>query len=124
MGKTKSIIRNEGRRQILSEEKGMNWSLQLAVVLFGTGNLAFIVGLMMAGKIPAAAGATSAAWLLGLALIGIRAGLIMLRRGDTLLGTITLFLSTILCVGAAFSGLIRMFATGDPISKTQFCQHP
>jgi len=99
----------------MSEEKEMSWSFPLAVVLFGTGNLAFIVGLMMAGMIPAASGATSAAWLLGLALIDIPAAIIFFRRGDTLVGTIALYLGTLLCVGAALSGLIRMFATGDPI---------
>ncbi len=99
----------------MSEEKEMSWSLPLSVVLYGTGNAAFVVGLMMAGKIPAAAGATSPAWLLALAIIDIAAGIIMFRRGDTLLGTITLFLGTMLCVGAAFTGLIRMFAPGDPI---------
>ena len=96
----------------MNEEQKMSWSLPLSVVLYGTGTLAFVVGLMMTGQIPAASGATSAAWLLGLALIDIPAGIIMFRRGDTVLGTITIYLGTILCVGAALSGLIRMFAPG------------
>jgi hypothetical protein len=94
------------------DEQQNTWSLPLSVVLYGTGTVAFVVGLMMAGQIPAASGATSAGWLLGLALIDIPAGIIMFRRGDTLLGTITLYLGTILCVGAALGGLIRMFAPG------------
>ncbi|MFH1116410.1 MAG: hypothetical protein V1792_21055 [Pseudomonadota bacterium] len=94
----------------MSEEQQMSWSLPLSVVLYGTGTVAFVVGLMMAGQIPAASGATSAGWLLGLALIDIPAGIIMFRRGDTILGTVTLYLGTVLCVGAALVGLIRMFA--------------
>jgi succinate-acetate transporter protein len=96
----------------MGEEQKMTWSLPLSVVLYGTGTVAFVVGLMMAGQIPAASGATSAAWLLGLALIDIPAGIVMFRRGDTILGTITLYLGTILCVGAALAGLIRMLAPG------------
>ena len=36
----------------MSEEQQMSWSLPLSVVLYGTGTVAFVVGLMMAGQIP------------------------------------------------------------------------
>lgn len=99
----------------MTEGHKTSWSLPLAVVLYGTGCVAFAVGLMMAGKIDGASGATAPAWLLALAITDIICATIMFARGDTALGTIAMFLGTLLCVGAAGTILIHMFAPGDPI---------
>ncbi len=85
----------------------VSWGDASPGILFALGAALLPLGLFAAGRIPLEAGPMIAAWLLGLGVIEVVGGVIVLKRGDTLIGSAALFFGCILCVGGGISGLIH-----------------
>ena len=85
----------------------VSWGDPTPAVLFGLGAALLPLGLFTIGLIPLEASPMIAAWLLGLAVIEVVGGIIILRRGDTLMGSAALFFGCILCIGGGVSGLLH-----------------
>jgi len=89
------------------QEGNQMWGDPSSALMFGLATGLTPLGLLIAGRIPAAAGLMIGAWLFGVMLSNIICGLVALRRGDALWGSLALFFGTMLAGAGVVSSLLH-----------------